>query len=147
MIKAYFEGTCNPNNDGGLMVYETIIYREGTKIHECCEVYERKDNVASNNIAQYCGLIAIFKYLINAEIKDDIHIICDYQLVVGQMSKGWSIKKGKYKAYAEHALKLMDKLKEKGIIITFEWQPVKKNLLSIHRLLGHIYHDGLSNPT
>ncbi len=142
MIKAYFEGSCNPNKDGGLMVYETIIYREGVKIHSCAEVYERKDIVASNNIAQYCGLIAVLKYILNSKIKENIHIICDCELIIGQMSKNWSINKGKYKEYAEYALKLIKKLDDE-IIITFEWQPVKKRALSIHRLLGHIYHEGI----
>jgi ribonuclease HI len=136
MIRAYFQGICNPNKDGGLMVYETIIYRDYVKVRDCMHHLDKY--IASNNIAEYCGLIAVLKWILANYIpNEDIYIFTDSQLVEGQLMKGWNLKSGKYKQYAEYAIKLMNTLKEKKNNIHIIWKPIKKGMLSLPNVLGN----------
>lgn len=125
MIKSYFTGTCEPNQDGGIMAYGGVIYYHEVKIHEISYLYKRKDNMASNNIAEYCGCISVLKYLIaHIKTEEEIYIFGDSKLVINQMNGDWMIKSGKYAEYAVKALALLDKFKEKP---EFEWIPAERN--------------------
>jgi ribonuclease HI len=141
VIKAYFEGICQPNKDGGKMIYEVIIYQDGNKIYDNSHVLERY--IASNNIAEYAGLISLLKWIISNQFKNEhIHIFTDSRLVEGQMMNEWNIKSGKYKSYAEYAIILMNEISDSGNIILIEWKPVKKQMMSIPLLLGR-QNDGV----
>lgn len=146
MIRAYFEGSCNPNKDGGLMIYETIIYRDYIEVRE--RIYILEKYIASNNIAEYAGLIAVLKWILANYIpNEDIYIFTDSQLVEGQLMKAWNLKSGKYKPYAEHAIKLMNQLKEMGNNIQIIWMPIKKEMLSLPNILGNPNYERISGPT
>lgn len=147
-IRAYFSGTCEPNRDYGLMIYEVIIYRDYVKVRDFSEVYERADHIASNNIAEYVGLISVLNWVIHEQFKCDfIHIFTDSQLIEGQMVKGWNIKTGKYKNYAERAAELYHEVLCRKNYVKIEYKPVKKNMLSIPNLLGNPDYDRLSDTT
>ena len=125
MIKAYFDGACEPNGDGGKMAYGGVIYRHEKKIHEISYLYNRKDNIASNNIAEYCGLIAVFKYLLQKHWqKEEIYIFGDSKMVINQMKGEWTTRHGKYLPYYEIAIKLLNEFSR---FPHFEWIPKERN--------------------
>lgn len=110
MLKAYFKGNCYPNRNGGKMTYNLIIYKDYEKIYEKFHHYIGKNGIASNNISDYCGFIAVLKFIENmTEYPGTIYIYGTSNLVVQQMNGNWSINHGKYFPYAMHAL---NKLKE-----------------------------------
>ena len=70
MIKAYFDGCCEPVNPGGTASYGAVIFKGAKRIWECSEVFYPtlgKEKETSNNVAEYCGFIAILEHLIEAQ--------------------------------------------------------------------------------
>jgi len=141
MICAYFKGMCEPNYDGGTMVYTVLIYRNGVNIHESCHQYKsNENNHASNNIADYCGLICILKFLISLQMQNEkIIILTNSTLIVGHMQENWNIKEGKHEYYANKA---------KGYInnyfpfIEFKWKSIKDTLENIDGIMiSEFHHD------
>jgi len=125
VIKAYFDGACEPNRDGGIMAYGGVIYRHEEIIHEISHLYKRQDNIASNNIAEYCGAIAVLRYLLHHHLDDqETYIFGDSKLVIHQLAGDWQINNGKYTAYASHALMLLNKFRQPPY---FEWIPKERN--------------------
>jgi len=78
--------------------------------------------VASNNVAEYKGMIEGVKRA--AEISPDaaLHIRLDSKLVVEQMSGRWKIKHPDMQALATQARKLLE-----STSVTFEWIPRELN--------------------
>ena len=125
MIKAYFDGSCVPNADGGTMGVGAVIYNDGKKIHEISERYQRRDGVASNNIAEYCAFGILCKYLVDFDLTDQrIAIYGDSKLVIEQMNNRWSVNSGKYINYAIRALMLLSEFKCRPGIV---WIPRQMN--------------------
>lgn len=121
MINAHFEGQCNPNRDGGTMSYFTTIYENGELIHEFGHDFCREDDMASNHMADYCGFIAVLKWLLaNGHEQKEINITGHSQLVIEQMKGKWEIKEGKYIGYANKAKILLCGFKNKP---TLTWKP------------------------
>lgn len=113
MIKAYFDGACEPNNATGKMAYGGIIYRHEEVIHQISYPFQPKDGIVSNNIAEYCGIIAIFKFLLSRELThEEIYIFGDSKMVIEQLCGNWGINNGKYLPYAEKALQLLFNFKK-----------------------------------
>jgi ribonuclease HI len=126
MIKCYFDGACEPNQTNGKMAYGGVIYQHEEKIHEFSYPYKPKDNIASNNIAEYCGLIATLHYLINREFTNhEIYIFGDSQLVINQMAGRWNMNEGKYLKYAIKAKYILQDHFIKPPV--FEWIPKERN--------------------
>ena len=97
---AYFDGACEPVNPGGTAAYGAVIVQEGQHIWECSELFypeQGKERETSNNLAEYCGLIAILKHLIHIGAQHDpIMVYGDSNLVIQQMFGHWKIKAGIY---------------------------------------------------
>src|SRR5262249_35052463 len=65
---AYFDGACGPVNPGGTVAYGAVIVQEGQYIWECSELFQPepgKERATSNNLAEYCGLIAVLEHFIH----------------------------------------------------------------------------------
>lgn len=127
MIKAYFDGACEPNEDGGTMCYGAIIYHHDKKIHEISHLYKSGDNIASNNIAEYCGCISVLRYLISREfINHEVYIFGDSKMVIEQMRGAWGANQGKYIRYYEIATLLIANRFER--VPDFQWIPKERNI-------------------
>lgn len=125
MIKAWFDGACEPNTDGGKMSCGGVIYHHDKKLHSFSRPYKRDDNQASNNIAEYCALGWLCKYLIDNNLTDrEIYIFGDSKLVIEQMQGNWAMRSGKYIPYAERCLELLHKFEAWPFL---EWIPKEKN--------------------
>ena len=126
MIKAYFDGACEPNFDGGKMAYGYVVYQHEEKIKEFSSLYKSRDNTASNNIAEYCGVIAVLQYLIqNKFTNHEVYIFGDSKMVIEQMKGAWTARHGKYLPYHEKAMLLVANFFER--IPDFQWIPKEKN--------------------
>jgi ribonuclease HI len=125
MIKAWFDGACEPNQDGGKMGCGGIIHRHDEKIHSFSRGYERDDEQASNNIAEYVSFGWICKYLLDHDLtENEIYIFGDSKLVIEQMQGNWAIRSGKYIPYANRCLELLNLFK---VWPYLEWIPKEQN--------------------
>jgi len=128
MIKAYFDGCCEPANPGGTASYGAIILKNNKKIWECSKLFiPNKKRETSNNLAEYQGFIAILNYLLkNKWNKEEIMIYGDSKLVISQMFGNWGIKKGLYVESAKQAKAILSAFpKTNG-----EWIPRRKNSIA-----------------
>lgn len=125
MIKAYFDGCCEPNRDGGKMGYGGIIYRHEEVIHTISYPFVSANGEASNNIAEYCGVIAVFRFLIAHELtQEETYIFGDSKMVIEQLKGNWAMNNGKYLPYAERAVQLLLDFKQSPHL---EWIPKERN--------------------
>jgi ribonuclease HI len=116
---AYIDGLAMPGNPGtGTFGY--VIYEGERKVGE-------GEGLAgfnvTNNYAEYAALAAALGKLKELKVEGDIVVRSDSQLLVGQMSKGWSVKGG---GYLEKLKEARDLLREFGSV-RFEWIPREKN--------------------
>jgi ribonuclease HI len=128
MIKAYFDGACEPVNPGGTASYGVVIFKDGKRIYEMSKIFKpSKKDKTSNNVAEYNGFLEILNYLRDNGYQDEIiKVYGDSQLVIKQMFGHWRIKKGLYKPYA-----LLAKLAVASFPrISGKWIPREENSLA-----------------
>jgi ribonuclease HI len=135
MIKAYFDGACEPTNPGGIASFGALIIKDDKVIYEISEVYKPeigKEKETSNNLAEYCALEVILVYLLENNLNhEDIEVLGDSQLVINQMfgdtnKKKWKIKSGIYEVRARACLNLVKLFPN----ISGVWIPREKNVVA-----------------
>lgn len=130
MIKAWFDGCCEPVNPGGVASFGAIIFNEEQKIWECSQIFypqKGKEKETSNNVAEYSGFLAILEYLLKNNLeKEKIQIYGDSNLVIQQMFGTWKMRQGFYIPIALKAQKLLKKFKN----IKGSWIPREQNGLA-----------------
>jgi ribonuclease HI len=119
MITASIDGLAEPRNPG-TGTYGYVIYEGERKLAEGEGLagYE-----VTNNYAEYTALVEALRRIKELRIEGEVVIRSDSLLLVGQMSKGWEVKKG---GYLEKFKEAKDLLKEFGSV-KFEWIPRKQN--------------------
>jgi ribonuclease HI len=128
-IQVYFDGLCQPYNPGGIACYAFAILTK--KGHEQKQQYYSKyglaaepfSDSATNNVAEYTGIIKALEWLLEKNYNQKIIIKGDSQLVINQI-------KGKYKVRAVKMIPLYQKVKSllsKFTDIKIEWIPRDKN--------------------
>ncbi len=131
MIFAYFDGCDEAYNEKGVGTYGfwimKIKIREGRYVPavlvESSGVVRTK-GPSSHNVAEYAGLIAALKWLIEMGLNDQlIKVRGDSQLVINQMFRGWRIRKGMYVEKAMEAFALKMRFPK----LTGEWIPREEN--------------------
>jgi ribonuclease HI len=85
MIEAWFDGACWPNPNGHA-ASGALVKRDGVRIFEHAE-YIGHENT-SNNVAEYHGLIAVLKFLVDEGIQDAV-VYGDADMVIKQMTGVW----------------------------------------------------------
>jgi len=126
MIKAYFDGACQPINPGGTMSYGCIIIQDEKEIKRWGRIYVPKKEIKStNNLAEYAGLIAVLLHLENNKLeKEEIQIYGDSKLVIKQMQGEWRIDGDKPYGYLGiKAAEIIQKFPK----IKFKWIPREEN--------------------
>ena len=130
LYTGYFDGSCGPINPGGTAAYGAVLMREGARIWECSVLFQPepgKERETSNNLAEYCGLIAILEHLIHLWAQQEpIMIYGDSALVIKQIFGHWQIKVGIYVPYAQKAQALRRTFTNLG----GQWIPRTKNTIA-----------------
>lgn len=85
MIQAWFDGACWPNPNGHA-ASGAFVKRDGRTIF-CHSEYIGNHNT-SNNVAEYHGLIAVLKFLIQENIQEAT-VYGDADMVIKQMNGVW----------------------------------------------------------
>jgi len=124
MITVYFDGACEPKNPGGTASYGFIIHKDEKELYQHGEIICSGPG-ASNNVAEYCGLINALRWIYINNYKDEqILVHGDSMLVINQMAGSWNINKG---IYVDYAHKCKDALRY-FTNIKFEWVPREQNI-------------------
>ena len=94
-VKCYFDGLTEPVNPGGIGAYGYVIEVDGQVLIEGKGVIG-KGRMISNNVAEYSALIALLEKLAELNLRNDVIIMGDSQLVINQMSGAWGARGGLY---------------------------------------------------
>ncbi len=108
-----------PRNPG-TGTYGYLVYEGGRKIAEG-EGLAGHD--VTNNYAEYTALVEALERLKALGIAGEVVVKSDSQLLVGQMSKGWSVKSGGYVTKLKEARDLVKDFAS----VKFEWIPRERN--------------------
>jgi ribonuclease HI len=123
MIEAYFDGLCEPN-PGGVATYGFVIKRDGKKIHEGHGLAGTpKSPQATNNVAEYTGLIKALEWILEQKLKEAILVRGDSDLIVKQVQGLYKVKSGLLAPLHGQVRELLEKLP--GIRI--EWVERARN--------------------
>ena len=71
----------------------------------------KKIGVATNNVAEYLGLVAALEYCVENNISN-VNIFLDSLLVVQQVNMEYKVKSKKLQKYYEKSLKLMNQIED-----------------------------------
>jgi ribonuclease HI len=102
----------------GAAAYGATVSENGTLLAELFDVI----GIASNNVAEYSGLIAGLKKAHELDPQAIIHVKMDSKLVVEQMSGRWQIKHPDMRSLANEA-----RLAHSLSLVTFQWIPREEN--------------------
>lgn len=142
MLEVYIDGCCAPENPGGTASYGVVVFKfeEPPPSHRGDKVWESYGIVGSgsemsNNVAEYCGLIAFLKwYLQTGELSsvgildyESATIYSDSKLLANQMNGYFRVRAGLYVPYYRE---VMDILLAHGLgpRLKFQWIPREQNL-------------------
>jgi ribonuclease HI len=119
VITASIDGLAEPRNPG-TGTYGYVIYEGKRKLAEGEGLagYE-----VTNNHAEYTALVEVLRKMKELRIGEDVVIRSDSQLLVGQMSKGWEVKRGGYLGKLKEARDLLKEFRS----VRFEWIPREQN--------------------
>ena len=123
MIEAYFDGLCEPN-PGGVATYGFVVKKDGKTIHEGHGLAGTpKTPTATNNVAEYTGLIRALEWLIAQKIKEQVVIRGDSDLIIKQVKGLYKVKSGLLAPLHGQVKDLLEELP--GTVI--EWVPRERN--------------------
>lgn len=123
MLIAYTDGLCEPYNPGGTACYGWVVRRDGQKL---AEGYAKvcSGPGASNNVAEYSGIIAVLEWLLEHGYQGEKVKICsDSQLCIYQL-------RGIYQVRSPRIRPLYKKVKELERwfkFLQFQWVPREQN--------------------
>lgn len=134
MIKAFFDGACEPINPGGFASYGAVIFKDNKRVWDCSELFKPtkgKEKETSNNVAEYSGFLAILEYLVKHKLTNEeilVHgdsrlVLCQTLILDPQYNVRWKIKKGFYVPLAKKAIKLLKQFPN----IKGQWIPREEN--------------------
>lgn len=122
MIILNFDGSCNPN-PGGVCSYGVVVRRDGVTLHESHGPAAPRGPGATNNVAEYTGLIRGLEWLRSQKISEPVVVRGDSELVLKQL-------KGVYKVKSPLLAPLYWKARELATglgSLRFEWIPREQN--------------------
>lgn len=103
-----------------------LVGATGDLLHEGCAPLGK----ASNNVAEYTGLIEGLRAAQGLDPGADVRVRMDSKLVVEQMSGRWKIKHEDMRRLALLARDLVAEVSRAGGSVSFEWIPREKNKLA-----------------
>ncbi|GAA6527816.1 reverse transcriptase-like protein [Intrasporangium sp. DVR] len=97
--------------------------------------------VASNNVAEYSGLLAGLQAVLEIDPTARVHVRMDSKLVIEQMSGRWKVKHEDMRRLAGQVREVLQEIEAAGGSVVFEWIPRERNkaadLLSNEAMDGH----------
>jgi ribonuclease HI len=117
MIEAYFDGLCEPN-PGGVATFGFVVKRDGKRVHEGHGLAGTpKTPQATNNVAEYTGLIRTLEWLLAQKIRGPVVVRGDSDLVIKQVKGEYKVKSALLAPLHRQVKDLQAELPE----VTFEW--------------------------
>lgn len=123
LIEAWFDGCCEPKNPGGYAAAGVLVKVNGVTVWQKGK-FIISGPEASNNVAEYYGCAMVLKYITKEELKGDIIIRGDSQLVIKQLLGEWKVKGGLYLKYWQRTKELLEPIKDR---VKFEWIKREEN--------------------
>ena len=124
MIQAWFDGSCEPVNPGGTAAYGIVVHRDDEVVYTDSKIVG-KGHGMTNNVAEYCGLIALIEYCEQSYLETEkIVVHGDSQLVINQMNGAFRAKSGLYIPYYNKARDLIKRSRHNW---NFVWIPRESN--------------------
>lgn len=125
MIKAYFNGLCEPVSPGGIATYGYVIYRNKMEVASGYGVIGAGmlGDDTSNSIAEYHALIKLLEKVIELGIRKDIEVYSDSQLVINQINGVYRVRSRKLRPLYEIVLELLNILQNVKLV----WVPKEMN--------------------
>ena len=121
MAIGYFDGLCEPKNPGGIATFGYVIILEDRKIEGYGLAAKPYSKDATNNVAEYTGLICLLEEMKSLGIRNPL-IRGDSQLVVRQLNGEYKVKSPRILPLYVKAVKLVKELDAK-----IEWVPREFN--------------------
>ena len=123
MIEAYFDGLCEPN-PGGVATYGFVVRKDGKTVYEGHGLAGTpKTPQATNNVAEYTGLIKALEWLLGQKTGGPIIIRGDSDLVIKQVKGLYKVKSGLLAPLHRRVKELQEEFKD----ISFEWIQRERN--------------------
>lgn len=120
-MKLYFDGSCGPKNPGGYACYAFVV-GDIKKNGIACQ-----GDQATNNVAEYNGLIKGLEYLIeNNMIDENLEIFGDSKLVISQLNGEWKCKKDHLNVLLKKTTFLLESFKSWEAT----WIPREENIIA-----------------
>ncbi len=123
MIYIYFDGLTEPVNPKGISTYGYVIYKDNLTVAEgyglAAEPWSQN---ATNNVAEYTGLVCALKFALDAGIKSAI-IRGDSKLVISQLKGTYKLKSARLKPLFIKAKGLLSQMESTEL----EWIPREFN--------------------
>ncbi|MCL6559581.1 MAG: reverse transcriptase-like protein [Firmicutes bacterium] len=122
-IFVYTDGLCQPVNPGGIATYGWVAYKDSKKIQEECACVCSGPE-ATNNVAEYSGIIAALRWLLANGYSGEKIIVCsDSQFCVRQLNGQYAVKSTRVMPLYLQVKELARKFKD----LSFEWIHREKN--------------------
>jgi len=123
LIYIYFDGLVEPHNPKGIATYGYVIYSDNLTLAEgyglAAEPWSQN---ATNNVAEYIGLICALKRALDFGIKSTI-IRGDSRLVISQLKGAYKIKSARLRRLYIKAKELLSEMESAEL----EWIPRELN--------------------
>ena len=129
-VNLYFDGACGPTNPGGTATYGWCVidaWNNGEHILAKGSGVACSGAGATNNVAEYCGLLAGLEWLDrnwNAYGIESVSVFGDSNLVINQMSGEWKCKSERLNKIRVECLEFVNAIKAD---MRFQWIPAAEN--------------------
>lgn len=150
-LNIFFDGSCEPQNPGGIVGYGWVAKIGSKVIEQGYGVAYKGGESATNNVGEYMGLIAAMIWAV-AEVNDlewigwpridKIVFRGDSQLVVNQMNGKYRVRNRNLKPMGATSTLLHRALKRRVPEIEYQWVPRKQNKQA-DKLANKYIDDGL----
>ena len=122
-VTVYCDGLCEPN-PGGVATFGWVAYLGSKKLHEACAVVCSGDG-ATNNVAEYSGIMAALGWLIaNGYAKDKVILQSDSELCIKQLNGLYRVKAPLVRPLYQQVKALAREFRD----LYFQWIPRSRNV-------------------
>ena len=124
-LKVWIDGACEPRNPGGTASYGLVVKNGENVILRGYHAIS-SGPAMSNNVAEYCGLLAFLKWYKDYPEKGVVEVYSDSKLVINQMGGLWQAREGLYFDYFKECRGLVAEF-QPPTQFRFLWVPREEN--------------------
>jgi ribonuclease HI len=129
MLKAFFDGLCEPKNPGGVACYGFVVYEQSSagdrKVVEECGVAGEPGPESTHNVAEYTGLIRALEWVRSNTNERSLEILGDSQLVIRQLTGKYKVRSPRVLTFYQTAVSILE-----GFRWTAKWIPREENTVA-----------------